>query len=254
VQLDIDEAALNAHVLRMVAWRNTALRSIARELGLPPPLLSEADRMADLKAQAVAPESCGPDMPMAPARGKLVAVKPMAMQMGEEGPVPVHTGWRGRDAARALDVWDTMARQARRAGGADPFTAAQVAAGRAYGALVERHEARGLRGVSVETMMAGRGGPGVGGLSEAVLKEGRRLDALRRAIGDGLALEVQRVSRRARGVLTVRALVDGICVEGLAIGPQLRRAGWSDRKTDVLAAARDAVARALDRMGLVPPP
>jgi hypothetical protein len=251
---EISEAALNAHVLRLVARKTEALRSIARAMDLPPPLLCEADRMAYLKARAMAPESCGSEIPAAPAKGPLVAVKPMAMQMGEDGPVLVHTGWRGRDAARALDVWDTMARQARRAGGVDPFTAAQVAAGRAYGALVERHEARGLRGVSVETMMAGRGGPGGGGLSEAVLKEGRHLDALRRAIGDGLALEVQRVSRRARGVLTVRALVDGLCVEGLAIGPQLRLAGWSDRNTDVLAAARDAVAQALDRMGLVPPP
>jgi hypothetical protein len=251
VQLDIDEAALNAHVLRMVAWRNTALRSIARELGLPPPLLSEADRMADLKAQAVAPESCGPDMPMAPARGKLVAVEPMAMQMTEEGPVPVHTGWRGRDAARAQDVWDEMATQALRAGGDEPFSRAQVAAGRAYGALVERHEARGLRGVSVETMMAGRGGPGGGGLSEAVLAEGRRLALLRRQIGDDVALEVQRVSRRARGVVTVRALVDGLCLHGVALGRQLRLAGWSDRNADVMTTARGAVAAALDRMGLV---
>lgn len=251
--LDIDDAALNAHVQRLVARRMDAMRSLARAMDLPPPLLTEADRMAYLKARAVAPESCGPEIPVAPAKGPMVAVEPMAMTMGKDGPELVHTGFQGRDAARALDVWDSMAQQARRAGGADPFTTAQVATGRAYGALVERHMARGLRGVSVETMLAGRGGPGGGGLSEAVLKEGRHLDALRREIGDGLALEVRRASRRARGVVTVRALVDGLCVEGVPLGHQLRRAGWSDRNAAVLDAARDAVARALDRMGLVAP-
>jgi hypothetical protein len=247
---EMDDVALDAHVLRMVAWRNTALRSIARELGLPPPLLCEADRMAALKAQAVAPESCGPEIPVAPARGEVLAVPVMAMQMGEAGPVLVHVGFRGRDPARALDVWDQMARQAARAGGAEPFTRAQVAAGRAYGALVERHSARGLRGISVETMMAGRGGQGGGGYLEALLLERARLDALVRAIGDGVALEVRRVSRRARGVVTVRALVDGLCLHGVALADLLRRAGW-DTNGATIEAARDKVAQALDRMGLV---
>lgn len=248
--LDIDDAALNAHVQRLVARRMDAARSIARAMGLPPPLLSEADRLAYLKAQAVAPESCGPDMPVSPAKGKMVAVKPMAMHMGEDGPALVHVGYRGRDAARAMDVWDQMAQQARRAGGGDPFTAAQVAAGRAYGALVERHSARGLRGISVETMMAGRGGQGGGGYLDALLAEGARLDALHLAIGGGVALEVRRVTRRARGVVTVRALVDGLCVEGLTVGQLLRRAGWA-RDMQAEAMARGAVASALDRMGLV---
>jgi hypothetical protein len=250
VQLDIDEAALNALVLRLVARKTEALRSIARAMDLPPPLLCEADRMAYLKARAMAPESCGSEIPAAPAKGPLVAVAPMAVQMGKDGPEVVHSGFRGWDAARAKDVWDEMADQARRAGGFEPFTRTQVVTGRAYTALAERHMARGLRGVSVETMMAGRGGPGGGGLSEAVLAEGRHLDALRRTIGDGLALEVQRVSRRARGALTVRALVDGLCLGGVPLGRQLRLAGWKDNG-DTMDAARDAVALALDRMGLV---
>jgi hypothetical protein len=248
---EIDERALNAHVLRMVARKMDAWRSIARAMDLPPPLLTEADRMAHLKARAVAPESCGPDMPVAPAKGKMLAVKPMAMQMGEDGPALVHTGWRGRDAARAMDVFDEMASQALRAGGGEPFTRAQVAAGRAYGALVERHSARGLRGISVETMMAGRGGQGGGGYLEALLKERARLDALQAVIGAGVALEVRRVSRRARGVVTVRALVDGLCLEGLTLAALLRRSGWCATDAATVQAARDAVAGALDRMGLV---
>lgn len=248
--LDIDDGALNAHVQRVVARQMQAMASIARAMGLPPPLMSEADRLAYLKARAEAPESCGPEIPVAPAKGEMLAVPPMAMQMGEDGPVLVHVGFRGRDAARALDVWDEMARQALRAGGEEPFTRAQVAAGRAYGALVERHSARGLRGISAETMMAGRGGQGGDGFLEALLAEGARLDAIVQAIGDGVALEVRRVSRRARGVVTVRALVDGLCLEGRTLAGQLRRAGW-DTNGATIEAARDKVAQALDRMGLV---
>jgi hypothetical protein len=251
MQLEIDEPAMEALTLRLVARWTDALRSVAREMDLPPPLLSEAERMAYLKARAVAPESCGPDMPVAPAKGPMLAVQPMAMQMSDAGPVLVHTGFRGRNAARARDVWDEMADQARRAGGAAPFSAAQVATGRAYAALVERHEACGLPARPVETMMAGRGGSGGGGYSEAVLKEGRRLDKLEAAIGAGVALEVQRRSRRARGVVTVRALVDGVCLHGRTVADQLRRAGWCATDAATVRQARDAVAAALDRMALV---
>lgn len=248
--LDIEDTDLNAHVMRMVARRTEALRSIARAMDLAPPLLSEADRMAALKARAVAPARCGPEIPVAPARGPMVAFAPMEMRRSEDGYDLAHAGFRGRDAARAMDVWDYMARQARRAGGTEPFTRAQVATARAYAALVERHVARGLRGISVETMMAGRGGSGGQGFADAVLEEGRRIDRLVAAIGPGLALQVRRVSRRKRDVVTVRGLVDGLCLEGLTLAKLLRRARW-DTNGATLDAARAAVAGALDRMGLV---
>lgn len=248
--LDIDDAVLNAYVLRMVARWGDAARSVARARGLPPPLLTEAERVVAIKARAVAPERCGPEIPVAPARGPMVAFAPMEMRRTEDGYDLVHAGHRGRDAARAMDVWDQMARQARRAGGTDPFDQAQVATGRAYAALVERHAARGLRGVSVETMAVGRGGAAGGGYADAVLAEGRRLDALVQAIGGGVALEVRRVTRRARGVVTVRQLVDGLCVEGLTLANLLRRSGW-DTNGATIETAREAVAAALDRMSLV---
>jgi hypothetical protein len=250
MRLEIDEPAMEALTLRLVARWTDALRSVAREMDLPPPLLSEAERLAYLKARSVAPESCGPDMPVAPARGPVVAVTPLAMRRGRDGYDVEHVGHAGRDAARARDVWDEMADQARRAGGVAPFTPAQVATGRAYAALVERHQACGLRGISVETMMAGRGGSGGGGYMDSVLAEGRRLDALNRQIGDGVALEVQRRSRRARDVVTVRALVDGVCLHGRTVADQLRRSGW-DTNGPMLDKARGVVAAALDRMALV---
>jgi hypothetical protein len=251
VPLDIDETALNAHVLRMVVLWQDAARSVARAMGLPPPLLTEADRMTAIKARAMPPESCGPEIQPAPAKGPMVAFPPMQMQPVEGGGYDlVHAGFRGRDAARAMDVWDEMARQARRAGGTEPFSRQQVATGRAYAALVERHSACGLRGISVETMLAGRGGQGGGGYADAVLSEGRRLDALVRAIGEDVALEVRRASRRARGIVTVRQLVDGLCLEGLTLAGLLRRAGWPDNGRTI-DAARDVVSSALDRMGLV---
>jgi hypothetical protein len=96
----------------------------------------------------------------------------------------------------------------------------------------------------------GGGGRGGDGYLDALLAEGRRLAAMEREIGDGVALEVRRVSRRARGVVTVRALVDGLCLGGRTLAELLQLAGWPDNGATI-AAARDAVAGALDRMGLV---
>lgn len=246
--LDIDEGALNAHVMRVVARQQQAMASIARSLGLAAPPMTEADRLLALKARAVAPASCGPDMPVAPARGPMVAFAPVEMRPGEDGYDLVHAGFRGRDAARAADAFDLMAAQAKRRGGAEPFTRAQVATGRAYAALVERHAARGVRGISVETMMAGRSGGTAEGWAVLVVGEGRRVEALVRAIGDGVALAPKRNGRRQ--AVRIRALVDGLCLEGLTLAVLLRRWRWDDGGA-TMRAARDAVGAALDRMALV---
>lgn len=235
---------------RIVAAQMQAVRGLALRLGHPDPFgATEGERLASIRAQAVPPERCGPDMPIAPARGEVVAFAPMAMQpSGQEGYELQHAGWRGRDALRAADAFDRMEAQSRRAGARSSlFHAGQIAQGRAYAALVERHAARGVRCVSVETMLAGRTGGAGGSFADALLSESALIDRLRAAIGDGVALEVQRVRRQGRRSVTVRALVDAVCIEGLTITAVLARHGWPDRG-ETLAAARSALAAALDRM------
>lgn len=233
-------------VERLVRLRRAALRSLSKAMGLGLPPEGEAQRLAAVKAAAVAPGSCGPEIPLAPARGRLVAVEPFEMVRTDDGYEAQHVGFAGRDAARATDVWDRMADQARRAGGADPFTPAQVATARTYAAFVERHSAVGLKGRSIET--AGRGRSGASdGVMDLIIDEGRRIVAMERAVGDGLALEVRRQGRPGRVGIATLALVRAVCLEGLTVSEVLVRHGWS-AYGDVRAQAQRALGAALDRM------
>lgn len=230
---------------RLVAARGRALVGLAKVFGVPLPAPTEAGRLAALKARAVAPEACGPEIPLAPARGAVVPFQPVAVVRGRDGYEVQPAGFAGRSGARSADAFDRMADQAGRAGGVDPFTPAQVATGRAYAALVERHAAFGLRGRSVE-VLAGRGGGGSDGVMDAVIDEGRRIAAMERAAGHGVALSPLRDGAGRQAVM-VLVLVRMVCVEGLDLSAVLRRHGWAP-KGDSRAALRLALGLALDRM------
>ncbi len=242
---------LHRAALRHLGRKLAALRMVARWEALDLPPATEADRIAALKARAVPPAACGPDMPAAPARGPLVALPPMAMVRTEDGYDLQHSGWRGRDAARARDVFDAMADQARRAGGAAPFTPRQVAAGRLYAVLVERHSCVGLKGRSVEvqrgTVSAGR----ADGVMDRILDEGRRIARMRAAAaaapGGGLALAVQRQRKAGRRAVAVADLVESVCLQGRALDHVLRAHGWAC-DAPARAQLQKALAAALDRM------
>lgn len=243
----IEETELGLMADRLVALRQEALQVVARWLKVDLPPATEAARLDQLRARAAPPASCGPDMPAAPARGPLVAMPRMAMVRTDDGYDLQHIGFRGRDAARARDAFDLMADQARRAGGFDPFTATQKMAGRAYAALVERHEHSGLRCRSAETLSNARGGSSHDGVMDLILDEGRQIDAMRAAIGEGWALEVTRRSKRRREPITVRELVDRVCLQGLSISEVLEASGWT-MKAELRAWAQRAMAEALDRV------
>ncbi|MCA2014392.1 hypothetical protein LCM17_23075 [Cereibacter sphaeroides] len=238
--------------MRLIARRNEAIKAVARQMGLKLQPEGEKDRLVAIKAAAQAPERCGPEIPVAPARGPMVAFAPKAMRPTAEGYELQHVGFQGRDAARAADVFDTMALQARRRGGHDPFTARQVDAGRLYAALVERHSSVGLKCVSVEAQ--GRGGKGSGGGSymDAVVAEGDVIRRLEAAIGTGFALEVQRARDSKRRSITLRRIVDMVCLEGRTVTDALKANGWSI-KGDTVTEARNALAAALERMSVVAP-
>lgn len=241
---------LDGTVLRMLDIKRAGLRAVARWLRVDLPADTESGRLAAIRARSVAPASCGPEIPVAPARGRLVAVQPVEMRRVADGYEPQHVGWAGRDAARASDVWDRMADQARRAGGHDPFTRVQKGVARDYAALVERHSAVGLKGRSIETMMGGRGGGGAGrDVMDLILDEGRRIAAMEQAAGPVMALVVQRQGKGQRAGIPVLVLVRSVCLDGMTVSEVLRRHGWSTYG-DVRAMAQQALADALDRMAL----
>ena len=187
---------------------------------------------------------------VAPARGPMRLVESYDLLAG---------GTRRRAGAhwQAVDVFDRMCRDAwlrhRRAGGAAadfeaPYTPGQIGIARCYVALVERHDAGGLRCASLET--AGRAAGARGEFIDAFVAEGREIDRLRALIGDGQALVMRRIRPSRRGSkagITDRALVDLVCLEGLDLSAVLRRHGWAVKGSN-RAAARAALGAALDRM------
>lgn len=225
---------------RIVAAKIRAVQAMAQALGQADPFgQDEAGRRAALVARAAPPASCGDDAPVAPARGEVRAWAPMQMKPVADGYELQHAGFRGRDAHRAADALDRI----------DGLTAGQRQAGRSYAALVERHDARGLRCVSVETMMQGRTGGAGHDFADRLLHEGSVIASLRRRIGEAPVLAPRRGAGQRAAIGALR-LVDMVCVEGRSLDDVLRRHGWSC-KGDHRAALRVALAAALDRLARV---
>lgn len=254
----LSEAAIDAAVIRLTALRRGAIKVIARERGIVlwpetehDRLKVEKDRLSLMRTLARAPASCGPEIPVAPARGMVEPWAPQAVRATANGYEPQHVGFQGRDAARARDVFDLMAEQVLRRGGSAAFTPSQVDAGRRYAALVERHSSVGLKCVSVEAQE--RAGKGSGGsFMDAVLAEGEVIRRLEAAIGDGMALEVTRNRGGKRRGITTRRLVDLVCLEGRSVSDVLRAHGWTVHG-DVLPKAYASLGQALSRMAEAAP-
>jgi hypothetical protein len=217
-----------------------------------------------MQARAAAPGSCGPEIIPAPARGPMVAFTPISAVtpggeiFGKDDDWQFHhSGWEGRDAARAATAFDVMERQAKKAAArakvayVPAFSQVQIQTAGRYAMLVERHEAAGVRCSSIEAMPQGGGGS-AGSFIDAVIHEGEIIRAMRCAIGDGIALAVRRVRPSRRGTkagIRDRALVDAVCLEGKSLSEVLDRHGWSDFGGNI-DAVRASLRAALDRMAM----
>lgn len=249
VSICVDEATMTAAVAQIAKMKLAAVRVLADSLGIARPGKDEEERLQFMLDAARAPESCGPEIPVAPARGRILAFAPQAVRPTATGYEVQHDGFRGRDAARAVDVFDVMLQQVARRGGEAPFTPGQIEAGRTYAMLVERHSSVGLRCISVESQR-GSGSAG-GAFMDAVLAEGEVIRRMQAAIGPGMALEVQRETG-ARRDIPIRRLVDMVCIEGRSVSAVLKWSGWSVKGT-TRELAYQALASALDRMAEVAP-
>lgn len=214
---------------------------------------AEVAALAAIKAGATPPDTCGPEIPVAPARGAFRVFQPMEIIPGTQG--RRRAGFAGRDALARADVFDDMLAKAQaRAAATDaafvwPLTSSQIAMARFYRDLTERHDAGGMRCASLE---AGRGGGGSGEFIDAYVQEGRQLAALHARIGAGVAMVVRRVRPSLRGgtaasVIPDRRLVDMVCLAQLSFAGVLVAFGWS-RDGHHRARLRQALAAALDRM------
>lgn len=213
-------------------------------------LQSEAARLAAIKVQGAVPAICGDAIPQAPARGAFRVFEPQALYPDGEGDFEARSaGYRGRSAIQRADVFDVMAAKAARHNKASPLSAGQVAIGRHYRDLVERHSCAGLKCSSIEAIRSGGSGRG-GDFMDAVLRDRDEIKRLRRRIGTGSAMVVRRIRPSKRGSrvsISDLRLVDMVCLEDRALSDVLKAHGWSVYG-DTSRAVAKALGLALGRM------
>lgn len=215
----------------------------------------EAGRVSAVRALGSVPDAVGPEIPEAPARGPVRMVDMMASYpKGDDGFELKPAGYMGRKTLQRADSFDVMASRAAGHGKPAPFNRAQVAMGRFYRDLVEKHDCAGVKCSSFESLSQGGDGRG-GDFMDAVLRDRERIDNLRRRIGSSSAMVVRRIRPSDRGTrvsIMDRRLVDAVCIEDMTITDVLRVHGWvregKSGQAKHISALMRAMADALDRM------
>ena len=243
----------NMHGGAVMVARHSRAEVIAR-------LKAEARRLHVLRTGAMPPDAASPEIVAAPARGPQVVVPQYESVQTPSGPRTRRATQDGYHPVRRADAFDVMAFNHRKAAKDAPplFTVGQVEAGRAYAALHERVRSEGAKASTLEPRF---GTGGTRDYIDNVILRSDKLRAMQAAIGDGLVAGIERqsirgVSRSAilRGeydeppvyteTLTVRALVDAVCLAELTV-TQFLRASWppvtQPRRKIVLAALIDAL-------------
>jgi len=211
-------------------------------------LAAEDAAVEAAKRAATPPETASPNIIAAPARGPQLVTPQFETVQTPSGPRTRRATQDGFHPVRQADAFDVMALQHKRAGGKGAlFTVAQVEAGRAYAALAERCASEGVRCSSSEARSS-QGGHATGGRDwiEGVMARSARLARMQAAIGDDVAMEPEWVGGKRRDV-RVRALVDGVCIEGKTLGRVLQAHGWHPRGSGV-AMLQQELRLALDRL------
>jgi len=209
-------------------------------------LESEARRIEEIKAQASPPPAMAAAS-VAPARGPQQLVPNFTVTGGGirrlEG-----AHWRGLSPLAAAVAQARIRHEAREndAPFVPPYGPGQVAMAEFYAALTEWRNGSAMRCSSFE---AGREGGSSGHFIDTFMQRGLDLRQLHERIGNGLAMVPRRNMDRgnSRRPITVRAVVDMVCIGGLGLAEVLRRFGWEgDGKN--CKALRQVLCAALDRM------
>jgi len=228
--------------------------------------LSALDRLAEVRAMGHVPDAVGPDVPIAPARGPVRMFEGRGMVRTEGGGLArMRTGHMGRKTLTRADSFDVIEAKARAAHARamqraeaqgkpvpvyqEPFNAGQVAMGRFYRDLVEKHACAGVKCSSIEGRTGGSSGSG-SDFMDAVLRDRDRIDQLRARIGSGSALVVRRNRPSARGSrvgIMDRRLVDIVCLEDGTLSDVLERHGWA-KNARLIGDLQVALRAVLDRM------
>lgn len=197
-------------------------------------------RVQRAKAVGTLPRECSSEIPAAPARPIKAHRAVQMVPVGSEGFREVEERYRSGGPGMARDNFDVMTDQAMRRQGPPPFTAAEVAAGRAYRALHERVQSAGVKCSAAFDVQAGGGGGA--DFMDAYIRDVQRLALFHDAIGAVIAKDMRRVSADVaervivsddmlsplkKRIITVRALVDAVCLHEETLSGVLERHGWS---------------------------
>jgi hypothetical protein len=208
--------------------------------------LAEGKALRAMLDHATPPEAMRA-APIAPARGPQAQVPNFTVTSGGMRRVEgMH--WRALSPLAAAVAQARQRHEARKpdAPFVPPYSPAQVAMAELYAALVEWRDGSAMKCASLE---AGREGGGSGHFIDSFMDRGRQLAELQARIGDGVAMDVRRHMDRGNGRarITVRAVVDMVCLGGVDLSEVLRRFGWAE-KGEHRRQLRDAIRGALDRM------
>ncbi len=207
----------------------------------------EAARIAAVVQSGFVPDDVGP-VPVAPARGPVKATVRMGMYpQGEDGFRLRPEGHAGRKTLERADVFDRILLASAKRKAPHPLTPSQIATGRVYRDLAERHSAGGIKCSSLER--TGSGGTG-GAFIDALLRDREQLDKLHCRIGPGVAMPLRRVRPSQRGSkrqIGDRTLVDMVALQDRSIADVLAAHGWAVNARNTKAALT-ALVQILDRM------
>jgi hypothetical protein len=207
------------------------------------------------------PEHTSDQILAAPARdGRTAAFADYStVSVGSEGQEVVEVRYPKGRPVRERDIFDKMAEQGGRRSRQRAFTDQEIGAGRDYRAVHMKVEAMGVKCSSLWQQPRRSGKTDV---IDAFIQNRRRLDMFHEAIGHGVAKRVKnkvpvregkviigKVTLRSIGrkLITVRTLVDSVCLYEEDIASVLERHGWArGGKNQVVL--RKALADALYRM------
>jgi hypothetical protein len=217
-------------------------------------------RVQDAVGRGAVPDGVSKDIVAAPARGPV-----REFREGYWAGDGLNAEWRTEPyrsgcAGKVRDIFDTMTDQATRRGGKAPFDVVQVHVARQYRELNERVASAGIkcsRAFNPETR-----GTGKVDFMDAFMADTQILAWYHRQIGTGVAKNTKRnqearqgdqvvgrieVRLHGRKLITVRTLVDEVCIHEKALSAVLRAHGWRDTGKNVNG-LRDALRAALTRM------
>ena len=216
------------------------------DMGFRDRLASEARRIEGIKAKAAPPHAMQAAS-VAPARGPQQLVPNFTVTGGGMRRVE-GAHWRGLSPLAATVAQARLRHEARDSDRAfvPPYGPGQIAMAEFYAALVEWRDGSAMRCSSFE---AGREGGGSGQFIDTFIQRGLDLAQLHQRIGNGVAMAPRRNMDRgnSRRTITVRAVVDMVCIGGQDLTEVLRRFGWADDGKN-RKALRLELCAALDRM------